>query len=198
MKPNNTQTAELVLASASPRRQQMLADFGLKFTIDPADVDETPHKGEHPAAYVKRVTRLKAEAVGLRHQGKNILAADTTVCLGRRILGKPETAEEAAHMMRLLNGRRHKVLTAVAIVTAEGQCYESLTTTVVKFRPLREVDIQAYVKTEKHWRGVAGGYGLQTSVGGALVQRVNGSVSGVIGLPLYETTNLLRRCGYEL
>lgn len=196
MSQNNV--ADLVLASGSPRRQQMLADFGLTFTIDPADIDETPLKGENPTAYVQRVTRLKAEAVAQRHKGKNILAADTTVCVGRRILGKPESAEEAAEMMRLLNGRRHKVLTAVAVVTVDGQVLETLSSTVVKFRPLREVDIQKYVQTPKHWQGVAGGYALQSSGGGAMVKAVNGSVSGVIGLPLFETTNLLKRCGYNV
>ena len=100
--------------------------------------------------------------------------------------------------MRLLNGRRHKVLTAVALVTPEGQVLEALSSTVVKFRPLRESDIQKYILTEKHWQGVAGGYALQSSGGGAMVKAVNGSVSGVIGLPLFETTNLLKRCGYDV
>tara|TARA_Y100000782_G_scaffold41136_1_gene45823 strand:- start:266249 stop:266851 length:603 start_codon:yes stop_codon:yes gene_type:complete len=195
--PSNT-AAELVLASASPRRQQMLGDLGLAFEIDPADIDETPLKKELPTDYVARVTREKAAAVASRHKGKNVLAADTAVCVGRRILGKPENAQEAAEMMRLLNGRRHKVLTAVALVTNDGQVLEALSSTVVKFRPLRESDIQKYILTEKHWQGVAGGYALQSSGGGAMVKAVNGSVSGVIGLPLFETTNLLKRCGYDV
>src|SRR5690606_17610398 len=146
--PANTQPAALILASASPRRQQMLGDLGLAFEIDPAHIDETPLKKELPTDYVARLTREKAAEVAKRHSGKNILAADTAVCVGRRILGKPETAEEAAEMMRLLNGRRHKVLTAVAIVKADGQVLEAFSATVVKFRPLREVDIQKYIQNE--------------------------------------------------
>ena len=192
------QAPELVLASASPRRQQIMTDLGIAFVIDPADIDETPLKDEKPLDYVRRVTRDKAAAVAARHKGKNILAADTTVCVGRRILGKPENAAEAAEMMRLLNGRRHKVLTAVAIAKADGTIREDYSATVVKFRSLREADIQKYILNEKHWQGVAGGYALQSSGGGAMVQRVNGSVSGVIGLPLFETTKLLGRCGYDV
>lgn len=184
---------DLILASGSPRRQQLMTELGFSYKADPADIDETPLKGEKPADYVMRVTREKAQTVAARHKCARILAADTTVCVGRRIMGKPESASQAAGMLRLMSGRRHQVLTAVCVMDASGKAHETLVKTAVKMKPLREKEIAAYAADHKNWQGLAGGYGLQTTKGGALVQWVNGSVSGVVGLPLVETINLLKR-----
>ena len=189
-------TEQLVLASGSPRRQQYLSDLGLDFIADAPNVDETPLKNEKPMDYVKRVTLDKARQTTQRHKNAHILAADTTVCVGRRILGKPEEAKEAARMLRLMSGRRHNVLTAVCLIDAHGCEKITLVKTAVKMKPLTEKDISAYVTNPSNWENMAGGYGLQTTAGGALVQWVNGSVSGVVGLPLVETLNLLRRVNY--
>lgn len=191
-------TAKLVLASGSPRRQQYMTDLGFDYTADPPDIDETPLKNEKPADYVRRVTVAKAQAAATRHKDAVILAADTTVCVGRRILGKPQDANEAAAMLRLMSGRRHNVLTAVCVIGADGSRHEKLVKTAVKMKPLREKDIAAYVATPANWQNMAGGYGLQTTAGGALAQWVNGSVSGVVGLPLVETLNLLKGHGFDV
>ncbi|MBI1362551.1 MAG: septum formation protein Maf [Proteobacteria bacterium] len=193
-----TQNHKLVLASSSPRRQEMLKGLGLTFTIDPADVDETPHKGEAPRDYVRRVAIDKVRTVAARQGGALVLGADTTVAVGRRILGKAESAEEAADMLRLMAGRRHRVFTTVVLALSDGTIREKTTNTVVKIRPLTEAMIAAYVAQPAAWRGVAGAYGLQTAIGGALVAEINGSASGVIGMPLVETVNLLRSAGLDV
>lgn len=190
--------SKLVLASGSPRRQQYMTDLGFDYIIDPADIDETPLKGETPDTYVKRVTVEKAQTTAQRHKGAVVLAADTTVCVGRRILGKPQDENEAAEMLRLMSGRRHNVLTAVCVIDAQGTPRTKMVKTAVKMKPLREKDIAAYVTNHNNWQNLAGGYGLQTTAGGALAQWVNGSVSGVVGLPLVETINLLKGCGFNV
>ena len=184
-------TAQLVLASGSPRRQQYLSELGFDFIADAPDVDETPHKHEKPMDYVKRVTLDKARQTNQHHQNTLVLAADTTVCVGRRILGKPEDATQAARMLRMMSGRRHNVLTAVCLIDAHGHEKIKLVKTAVKMKPLREKDIAAHIENVENWQNMAGGYGLQTTSGGALVQWINGSVSSVIGLPLVETLNLI-------
>lgn len=189
---------ELVLASASPRRQQLLADLGVSYKTAPQDIDETPYKGEKPLAYVRRIAEGKAVSAAAKHKGKVILAADTTVCVGLRILGKPEDADDAARMLALMSGRRHRVLTAVVLVNAQGEMTTRITNTAVKVRPLSKADIQVYVSHHKNWQGLAGGYGIQTAAGGALVEKIIGSVSGVVGLPLVETVHLLRRGGFDV
>lgn len=189
---------DLILASGSPRRQQLMAELGFSYKIDPADIDETPLKGEKPADYVLRVTAEKARTVAARHKGAVVLAADTSVCVGRRILGKPADEKEVADMLRLMSGRRHQVLTAVCVMDADAKAHKTLVKTAVKMKPLREKDIAAYADDHKNWQGLAGGYGLQTTKGGALVTWVNGSVSGVVGLPLAETLNLLKRVGLDV
>lgn len=189
---------DLVLASASPRRRQLLTDLGVAFTCSPQDIDENPFKGEKPLPYVRRIAEGKAQSAAQKHKGQVILAADTTVCVGLRILGKPEDAADAERMLKLMSGRRHRVLTAVVLVDAAGNMHTRITNTAVKVRALSKADMARYVADEKNWRGLAGGYGIQTAVGGALVEKIIGSVSGVVGLPLVETLHLLRKGGLDV
>lgn len=190
--------AELVLASSSPRRRDLLQGMGFTPVIDPADVDETPLKGERPDLYVRRVAADKARVVAARHPGKTVLAADTTVAVGRRILGKAADAAEAAQMISMLSGRRHRVHTAVVAVDARGKQHHALVTSVVKMRPLRAKDLAWFTANPANWQGFAGSYGFQTTPGSSLVAWTNGSPSGIVGLPLVETLNLLRRCGHDV
>lgn len=189
---------ELILASGSPRRQAFLKELGLTFIVQPADIDETPQKAEKPKDYVRRIAREKAVHIVKEHKNSVVLAADTTVCVGRSILGKPKNSEEAKQMLQMMSGRRHRVLTTVVAVNTDGNVYENTTTTIVKIRPLSNEDIARYIATPSNWQGLAGGYGLQMAAGGALISQINGSASGVVGLPLVETINLLRRCGYDV
>lgn len=189
---------KIILASSSPRRQAYFKDMGLSFEVVVPDIDETPYKAEKPSDYVKRIAMQKALKVASSHSGKVVVAADTTVALGRRILGKPDTAKQAADMLRLMSGRCQRVLTAVCVVDASGSVHEIMTSTVVKIKPLSQSDIEQHINTEHNWQGKAGGYGIQTTAGGSLVKSVLGSHTGVVGLPLVETCNLLRRCGVAL
>lgn len=188
----------LVLASSSPRRQQMFHDLNLAFTIDKPEIDESVLKGEKPVDYVCRVAREKALVVAARQKGKVVLAADTTVAVGRYILGKPSDAVEAQRMIQQMSGRRHNVLTAVCVISASGGVYETYTKTIVKFKPLSKLEIESHVSHEDNWQGKAGAYGIQTTAGGVMIKSVNGSYTGVVGLPLPEALNLLRRCGLDL
>ena len=185
----------LVLASASLRRLELLARLGIvPDAVTPADIDETPRKGELPPAYACRVAEEKAQAV--REPGALVLAADTVVAAGRRILGKAESEEEARAALSLLSGRRHRVHSAVAIVAPDGTMRRRLSTSIVAFKPLSPDEIAAYVESGE-WRGKAGGYAIQGRAE-ALVRFLSGSHSGVMGLPLYETRTLLRAAGYPL
>jgi septum formation protein len=189
------------LASASPRRSELLRQLGVEARPLLADADEdaealeAPRHGEAPLAYVKRVALAKHAAAGARLARRGlpaapVLAADTTVALGRAMLGKPADARDAARMLRLLSGRRHRVLTAVALGLPGRAPRLAVTATQVQFAPLTPADIRAYVASGEPF-GKAGAYAIQ-GTGGAFVARVNGSVSGVIGLPLCETRALLR------
>ena len=181
-----------MLASASPRRLELLAQIGVvPDAIRPADIDETPLKDEDARAYVARVAAEKAAAVAANEPGV-VLAADTTVVAGRRILGKPADAAEAEAFLRLLSGRRHHVLTAVTVI-ARGAARHRLVDTTVRFRQLTAADIVAYVASG-HWRGKAGGYGIQGPAG-AFVPWMQGSFTAVVGLPLAETATLLAAAG---
>lgn len=174
----------MILASASPRRRELLAAAGLVFEVRPAEVDETPGPQEPPRRYALRVATAKALAV----EGERVLAADTIVVLDGEILGKPTDATDAAQMLRRLAGRAHTVMTAV--VLREGRrLRRRLIRTRVHFRPLSEVEIAAYVATGEPL-DKAGAYGIQGR-GGALVDRVSGSYTNVVGLPLRETLELL-------
>ena len=185
----------LVLASASPRRLELLKRIGVvPDAVRPADSDETPRKGELPAAYVARIAAAKAAAVDA--PGALVLGADTTVAVGRRILGKPAGEAEARAMLQLLSGRRHKVLSAVTLVDAEGTARHRLSTTLVAFKRLSGDEIEAYLESDE-WQGKAGAYAIQGRAE-ALVRTISGSHSGVMGLPLYETRALLRAAGFPL
>ena len=185
----------LILASASPRRLDLLARIGVvPDAIVPAAIDETPLKGELPVAYARRMAGAKAEAVA--RPGAVVLAADTVVAAGRRILPKAESEAQARAALSLLSGRRHRVLSAVTLIDEAGQARHRLSISIVAFKPLSEEELAAYLAAGE-WQGKAGGYAIQGRAE-ALVRRVSGSHSGVVGLPLYETRALLRAAGYPL
>lgn len=186
----------LVLASASPRRRDLLARIGvIPARIVAPDIDETPLKAERPRDYVRRVAAAKANAVE-RAPGEVILSADTTIALGRRILGKPADEAELREMLALLSGRRHHCLSAVAAIDTDGRLRERLSDTIVVFKPLSPAEIDAYVASGEGM-GKAGGYAIQGRAE-TWVRRLDGSHSGVVGLPLYETAALLRAAGVDL
>lgn len=187
----------LVLASASPRRRDLLARIGVvPDIIDAAELDESPLKDELPRAHAVRLARDKAVAVAARHPGSVILAADTVVAAGRRILPKTDDESVARDCLTLLSGRRHHVLTAVAVIDAGGKLRERLVDTIVTFKPLTVAEIDAYLATGE-WAGKAGGYAIQGRAE-AFVRWLTGSHSGVVGLPLFETRNLLIASGVPL
>lgn len=191
-------TAHLTLASASPRRRELLARLGLTAdAVTPADIDETPLKGELPRAYVMRMGREKALAVsGVVAAPGFVLAGDTVVAVGRRILPKTETEAEARACLDLMSGRRHQVLSSVVLRASDGTLRERLSETVVHFKRLSVEEIAAYLDSGE-WRGKAGGYAIQGAAEG-LIEWIRGSHSGVMGLPLYETRALLKAAGFSL
>ena len=187
----------LVLASASPRRQALLARLGIvPDGIDPADLDETPLKAERPAAHAVRLARDKAALVATRHPGCFVLAADTVVAAGARILPKAEDEATARACLTLLSGRRHRVVTAVAVLDPAGRLHEVRAESIVIFHRLCHADLEALIMAGD-WQGKAGGYALQGAAE-AHVRWMAGSWSGVVGLPLAETRRLLLRAGYPL
>jgi len=185
----------LILASASPRRRELIARLGIEpSAIRAADIDETPLKGELPRPYAQRMAREKAAAVdgGTAH----VLAGDTVVALGRRILPKAEDEATARQCLTLLSGRRHKVLSSIALKYPDGTLRERINETVVRFKPLSGEEIDAYIQGGE-WHGKAGGYAIQGSAEG-LIAWISGSHSGVMGLPLFETRALLKAAGFPL
>ena len=187
---------KLILASASQRRVELLARLGIvPDAIDPADIDETPAKAEVPRAHAERLAREKCAAVAARYPGALVLAADTVVGVGRRILPKAEDEATARTCLALLSGRRHRVTTAVAIADAAGQVRMRTSETIVAFHRLDAVAIDALI-AGGDWRGKAGGYALQGSAE-AWVRWLSGSWSGVVGLPLSETRALLQASGWH-
>lgn len=187
---------KLVLASASPRRLALLEQAGLRpDLLLPADLDETPRKGERPRDLARRLAMEKAQAAqNLRETRADladayILAADTVVAVGRRILPKADLVEEAGACLRLLSGRAHRVYTGVALITPGGKSRDRLVETRVRFKRLSNDDIETYLGSGQ-WRGKAGGYAIQ-GIAGSFVVKLVGSYSAVVGLPLYETVNLL-------
>ena len=185
----------LVLASASPRRLELLARIGVTpDSVSPADIDETPRKAEIPHIYAARMAAEKAAAVC--ETGALVLAADTAVAAGRRILGKPADEGEARAMLSLLSGRRHRVLSAVTLVDADGKARHRLSTSIVAFKRLSGDELDAYLASAE-WQGKAGAYAIQGRAE-ALIRWMSGSYSGVMGLPLHETRTLLRSAGYPL
>ncbi|MCO8146628.1 Maf family protein [Rhodovulum tesquicola] len=185
----------LILGSASPRRRELLAQIGVvPDAVRAADIDETPAKGELPRPYCARMAIEKARAVEAAEDDL-VLCADTTVALGRRILGKPDSAGEAAEFLLALSGRRHRVITAVALRRGD-RVWERDVVTAVKFKNLSDTELNAYLASGE-WQGKAGGYGIQ-GLAGAFVPWINGSFSAVVGLPLAETAALLAGAGYPV
>jgi septum formation protein len=186
----------LVLASASPRRLDLLARLGLvPDAVDPADLDEAVQPGEQPRPHAERLAREKAALVASRHPGAIVLAADTVVAAGRRILPKAEDEATARTCLALLSGRRHRVLTAVALVDADGRLRERLSESIVTFQRLQPADVD-WLIGRGDWQGKAGGYAIQGAAE-AYVRSLSGSFSGVVGLPLNETRLLLTAAGWR-
>jgi septum formation protein len=180
----------LVLASASPRRVQLLALLGITpAAIIPADIDESPLPRELPLAYVKRIAVTKARTVASNQPGTSILAADTVVALGRRILPKAEDEATARTCLTLLSGRRHRVMTCVCLIDASGMLRSKTVTTIVKFSQLTPRMIDGYIASGE-WQGKAGGYAIQ-GLAASFIPFISGSHSNVVGLPLFETARLL-------
>ena len=194
---------KLVLASGSPRRLALINQAGIEpEALRPADLDETPLRGELPRACANRLARAKADAalemvrMDDELKGSYILSADTVVAVGRRILPKAELLDQAAQCLRLLSGRNHRVHSAVCLVTPNEAYRQRLVETRVRFKRLSEQDIEAYLASGE-WRGKAGGYAAQ-GIAGTFIVKIVGSYSNVVGLPLYETTTLLAGEGYPI
>lgn len=185
----------LILGSGSPRRLELLAQIGVvPDEVRPPDIDEDPLKAELPRPYCVRIARQKALAIDLK-PGEIVLCADTTVALGRRILGKATDAADAVSMLHLLSGRRHKVITAMAVRCGDRMWQQDVVTTV-KMKRLSDTEISTYIRSDD-WQGKAGAYGIQGPAG-AFIPWISGSFTGVVGLPLAETANLLQGAGYEI
>lgn len=185
----------LILGSGSPRRKELLGQIGVVADdIRPPDIDETPLKNELPRPYCARMAIEKVRAVKAGADDI-VLCADTTVALGRRILGKPENAGEAAEFLLAMSGRRHRVITAVAVRRGD-RVWEKDVVTTVRMKNLSDEELNAYLATDD-WQGKAGGYGIQGPAG-ALIPWISGSFTAVVGLPLTETAGLLQAAGYPL
>ena len=185
----------LILGSASPRRRDLLAQLGLiPDAVTPPDIDETPLKGELPRPYCARLAREKALAV-TGSDDDVILCADTTVALGRRILGKPRDAGEAAAFLVALGGRRHQVITAIAVRRGE-KVWQRDSVSVVRMKRLSDTELNGYLASGE-WEGKAGGYAIQGRAG-AFIPWISGSFTGIVGLPLAETASLLATAGYPV
>jgi septum formation protein len=186
----------LVLASASPRRLELLASVGITpDEVLPADIDEAPLKDETPRLLAVRLATEKGRAVQTLRPEGYVLSADTVVAVGRRLLEKAADEAEARRFLQLLSGRAHRVLTGVAVLAPDGRLATRLSETRLQFKRLTDAEIDAYVASGE-WRGKAGGYGIQGRAG-AFVRGLNGSYTGVVGLPLYETMNLLTGLGWR-
>lgn len=187
----------LILASASPRRLELLARLGVTpDAVVPADIDEAPRKAELPLPYTRRMAAEKAALVAADHAGALVLAADTTVAVGRRILGKPADETQARAMLQLLSGRRHRVHTAVTLIDLSGRARQRDSTSIVALKRFHPDEIEAYLQAGE-WRGKAGAYAIQGRAE-AYARWMSGSWSGIVGLPLFETRALLAAAGYPL
>jgi septum formation protein len=194
---------KFVLASGSPRRLSLINQAGIEpDALRPADIDETPKRGELPRACATRLARNKADAalnmvrIDEELKGSYILAADTVVAVGRRILPKAELLDEAAQCLRLLSGRNHRVHTSVCLVTPKETFRQRHVETRVRFKRLSDQDIESYLASGE-WRGKAGGYAAQ-GIAGTFLVKIVGSYSNIVGLPLYETMTLLGGEGYPI
>jgi septum formation protein len=195
--------AKLVLASASPRRLALIEQVGISpDLLNPVDIDETPLKRESPRALSLRLAREKAAAARtsalVRNLGENtyILSADTVVSVGRRVVDKPQSAEEAREALLLLSGRSHRVFTSISLVAPGGRERSKVVDTKVRFKRLSRADIDAYLLSDE-WRGKAGGYAIQGKAA-AFVRFLSGSYSCVVGLPVHETLQMLQAAGYPV
>jgi septum formation protein len=192
--PTRAGRPRLVLASASPRRRQLLAQIGVvPDLIEPADLDETPRSDETPRQLAGRLATEKARAIALAHGDDVVLAADTVVAVGRRVLPKAESEDEARDCLALLSGRSHRVYTGLACAGPGAVMRERVVETRVKVKRLSTDETRLYLACGE-WRGKAGGYGIQ-GLFAAFIMQITGSYSAVVGLPLYETANLLRGSG---
>lgn len=181
----------LILASTSPRRLELLKQIGIvPDRVEGAEIDESPLRHETPEAYVRRVSLAKAQAVAARHPRAHILACDTMVSAGSRILPKAEDAETARRCLHLLAGRRHRVTSSVVLIAPDGSYRQKNVTTEIRFCGLTPAEIEAYIASGE-WEGKAGGYGIQGRAA-AFVSLMRGSYTNVVGLPLYETAKMLR------
>ncbi len=187
--------ARLILASASPRRLALLTQIGIApDDVVPTDLDERPMKGEQAPAMARRLAREKAEAARVTDENTFVLAADTIVAVGRRILGKAGDEAEARKMLEILSGRRHRVTTGIALIAPTGKLVTRSVTTAVSFKRLSAAEIDAYLAGDE-WRDKAGAYAIQGRAG-AFVKGINGSYSNVVGLPLMETRGMLEAHGF--
>lgn len=187
---------KLILASASPRRVQLLEQVGVKpDEIIPAGLDETPLKGELPRDLAQRLSLGKARAIAEKHGDAFILAADTVVGCGRRILDKAEDEVYARACLSQLSGRRHHVYGGIALITPDGKEIARLVDTIVKMKRLTPLEVDAYIESSE-WRGKAGGYAIQ-GLAASYIKFVSGSYSNVVGLSLYDTMRMLEGSGYQ-
>jgi len=186
---------QLILASASPRRSELLRQIGIRHLVKAADIDETPRQDETPLAYVERIAREKSAAgMAAADQGLPVLAADTSVVLDGEILGKPQNQTDAVRMLSLLSGRRHQVFSAVSL--RGDSHWQAVNVSEVKFRPINPDEIQAYWESGEP-QDKAGAYAIQ-GLGSIFVESISGSFSGVMGLPLFETAQLLAKQGIKV
>jgi len=189
-------TSRLILASASPRRLDLLRQAGIRpDAIDPADIDEAPLRGESPRRTTIRLAMLKAEASAERHTDSFVLAADTLVSVGGRLLGKPTEVKAARAMLARLSGRSHRVTTAVALIAPDGRRSERIAEARVKMKVFATTDLEILLSCEE-WRGAAGGYRIQGRAG-ACVIAITGSYTAIVGLPLHETLSMLTGLGFR-
>ena len=186
----------LVLASASPRRAELLRAAGIPFEVAAADVDERQHDGEAPGAYVQRLAVAKATAVAATRPGRVVLGADTTVVVDGEVLGKPRDPAEAASMLRRLSGRSHRVLTGVCLIGPDAEAGPAVASTTVEFRPLTDLEIEQYVASGEPM-DKAGAYAIQGGAG-AFVTRVDGDYDNVVGLPVALVQAMCRGAGIQV
>lgn len=191
----NVHKTKLILASASPRRIELLKQIGIiPDLVIPSDIDETALAQEKPRLLAARLATLKAAKIALKNKNNYILAADTIVACGNRILGKAENNDEARKFLQLLSGRRHNVYTGISLICPDGKSSTKVVKTIVKFNNLSGQDIDFYLHHDE-WIGKAGGYAIQ-GLAARFIRAINGSYSNVVGLPLFETVNLLKGHGY--
>lgn len=192
----NKPAAKLILASASPRRIDLLGQIHITpDQIIPADINETPLKNELPAAHALRLAIEKAQTVARRNPDNYTLAADTVVACGRRILPKTQDAQTAHACLQQLSGRSHRIYGGIALITPDGRCINRTVETRVTFKKLSAPELDTYLQS-KEWQGVAGGYAIQ-GLAAAFVKSINGSYSNIVGLSLYDTMNILTGAGYN-